>query len=125
MVPSDQLRKDAIYQQQSNVAERNLRAKAVGQTITGNKAQADSIAAREQVPAAEGPPERSRGGMQSPAPARAAPAANARLPHRSSDQPMARKSSSSERPEPFAFTAITGRTQERRIVSAVLPSNDA
>lgn len=74
VVPSDQLRKDAVYQQQSNVNERNLRAKAVEQTITGNKAQADSIAALEEPSAARELQGGLRGVPQSPAPAGAAQA---------------------------------------------------
>lgn len=75
-VPADQLRKDDVYQQSSNVAERNLRAKAVGQTVTGNQPQSDQLAAREESSDAEAATGglRSDAGQPRPFPAAPAPA---------------------------------------------------
>lgn len=49
-VPNDQLRKDAVYQQQSNLAERNLRARVVGQTVSSNQAQSGGLATNDAQP---------------------------------------------------------------------------
>jgi signal transduction histidine kinase len=49
-VPNDQLRKDEIYQFNSNAVERNQRAKAVGQTVSGNLYKNADFAARDEAP---------------------------------------------------------------------------
>ncbi|MCF7675121.1 MAG: HAMP domain-containing histidine kinase, partial [Akkermansiaceae bacterium] len=96
-IPNDQLRKDAVYQQQSNVAERNQRARVVGQTVSSNQAQSGGLAANDAQPhpskevIKDGPlamgmpaleekkarPAATKAGKAQPAPA-AAPAAPAR-----------------------------------------------
>ena len=70
-IPADQLRKDPIYQQSSNVNERNLRAKAVGQTVSGNKTESGGLATRDANPEPASGDGRGGGGAQpgSPQPA--------------------------------------------------------
>ena len=89
--PNDQLRKDPAYQQNSNVAERNQRAKVVGQTVASNQGQFGGLAASDarphpsneltkDVPLAMGivaleekaRPVATKGGMAHPAPAASA-----------------------------------------------------
>ncbi len=73
-IPADQLRKDPIYQESSNVNERSQRAKVVGQTITPNQSKTADVARNEE----QAPPgARSVGGMRlgTPQPAPAKPPA--------------------------------------------------
>jgi signal transduction histidine kinase len=69
VVPADQLRKDANYQQGNNFNELNQRAKAVQQTVNGNLAQAD-IAENEPAPGAAQAADEARG----PSPPSSSPA---------------------------------------------------
>jgi signal transduction histidine kinase len=74
-IPADQLRKDRVYQQSSNLNERSKRAQVVEQTVTSNQAPATDLALREAAPGAgELADDAGAVGGAKPAPATDAPA---------------------------------------------------
>lgn len=94
-IPADQLRKDPVYQQSSNVNERNLRAKAVGQTVAGNNG---GLASRDETPAAEPTPMKMNdlgGGAGGVKPGTPQPA-----PAAAQEQKIARDDEGSAKPKP-------------------------
>jgi signal transduction histidine kinase len=116
-VPADQLRKDSVYQQSSNVNERSQRAKAVEQTVTSNQAQAADVAVGE---AAQDTKEMADdavavGGAQ-PAPAAGAPA-----PAIAANQALEGDAAPSPAPAPVPMPMVARATTPKPAASRAEP----